>query len=177
MECRLPGKREEIKHNPETTDATETVCSWRTLVWRQAACSQNYLRGRIKTFCHLTYLSPTLHRKFPEFQSHYIVASSSSTSKSILGSLKQVWPSSLNAQFWILVPNPLVVFFFFCSRISLRFSHDLNAWNRLGSLKKGFLARADLIFGKSQKSHEPSRVSIVDVPSTGCHCHQGTSVC
>ena len=57
MECRFPDKREEIKHNPETTDATETVCSWRTLVWRQAACSQNYLRGRIKTFCHLTYLS------------------------------------------------------------------------------------------------------------------------
>ena len=113
MECRLPGEREEIKHNPETTEATETVCSWRTLVWRPAACSQNYLRGRIKTFCHLTYLSPTLHRKFPELQSHYIVASSSSTSKSILGSLKQVWPSSLNAQFWILVPNPLVVFFFF----------------------------------------------------------------
>ena len=111
MECRFPDKREEIKLNPETTDATETVCSWRTLVWRQAACSQNYLRGRIKTFCHLTYLSPTLHRKFPELQSHYIVASSSSTSKSIVGSLKQVWPSSLNAQFWILVPNPLVVFF------------------------------------------------------------------
>ena len=76
MECRLPSKREEIKHNPETTDATETVCSWRTLVWRQAACSRKYLRGRIKTFCHLTYLSPTLHCKFQELGSHSLKVAS-----------------------------------------------------------------------------------------------------
>ena len=195
MECRLPSKREEIKHNPETTDATETVCSWRTLVWRQAACGQKYLRGWMKTFCHLTYLSPTPHRKFQELK--VAVTFPQTSFPRLLYTSLRPYPPLLKAfsVFWsrygphlwmhsfskvldpCTQPPRCCCCFFFCSHISLRCSHDLNAWNRLGSLKKGFLARADLIFGKSQKSHEPSRMSIVDVPSTGCHCHQGTSVC
>ena len=82
------------------------------------------------------------------------------------------------ARSWILVPNPLVVvcFFFLLTYLFALFPRS-ERLEKARILKKGFLARADLIFGKSQKSHEPSRVSIVDVPSTGCHCHQGKSVC
>ena len=148
MECRFPDKREEIKHNPEPTDATETVCSWRTLVWRQAACGQKYLRGWIKTFCHLTYLSPTPHRKFQELQSHSLKLASLDfyIDRCVLilhfwkhcrfpeAGMALISECTALARSWILVPYPLVVFLF-CSHISLRCSHDLNAWNRLGSLK------------------------------------------
>ena len=168
MECRFPDKREEIKHNPETTDATETVCSWRTLVWRQAACGQKYLRGWIKTFCHLTYLSPTPHRKFQELK--VAVTFPQTSFPRLLYTSLRPYPPLLKAfsVFWsrygphlwmhsfskvldpCTQPPRCCCCFFFCSHISLRCSHDLNAWNRLGSLKKGFLARADLIFGASQ---------------------------
>ena len=76
----------------------------------------------------------------------YIIASSSSTSESILGTLKQVWPSSLNAQLYkVLDPR-----------------------KRLPS--KGWFD-----FWK-QPEIAPSQVSMVDVSSNGYHCHQGTSV-
>ena len=193
MECRFPSKREEIKHNPETTDATETVCSWRTLVWRQAACSRKYLRGRIKTFCHLTYLSPTLHCKFQELGSHSLKVASLDFYTSLhphpplLKAFSVLW-SRYGPHLWMhsfsKVLDPctqpprccLFVFFFLLTYLFALFPRS-ERLEQARILKKGFLARADLIFGKSQKSHEPSRVSIVDVPSTGCHCHQGTSVC
>ena len=154
MECRFPDKREEIKLNPETTDATETVCSWRTLVWRQAACGRKYLRGWIKTFCHLTYLSPTPHRKFQELK--VAVTFPQTSFPRLLYTSLRPYPPLLKAfsVFWsrygphlwmhsfskvldpCTQPPRCCLFVFFCSHISLRCSHDLNAWNRLGSLKK-----------------------------------------
>ena len=194
MECRFPDKREEIKHNPETTDATETVCSWRTLVWRQAACGQKYLRGWIKTFCHLTYLSPTPHRKFQELK--VAVTFPQTSFPRLLYTSLRPYPPLLKAfsVFWsrygphlwmhsfskvldpCTQPPRCCLFFFLLTYLFALFPRS-ERLEQARILKKGFLARADLIFGKSQKSREPSRVSIVDVPSTGCHCHQSTSVC
>ena len=63
--------------------------------------------GRIKKFCHSNYISnasPAILRNTVTFaqssfpQLLFIVASSSSTYESIHDTLKQVWPSSLNAQ-------------------------------------------------------------------------------
>ena len=43
-------------------------------------------------------------------------------------------------------------------------------------LEKGFPARADLILESARNRTEASRMSMVDVPSNGYHCHQGTSM-
>ena len=105
------------------------------------------LRGRIKNFCHLTYISqgsPAISRitvifpqsSFPRLL--YIVASSSSTSEStLISGMALISECTALARSWIL--------------------------------EKGFPAKADLIFGKSQKLHgaksgECVRCSIKRIP-------------
>ena len=125
------------------------VCSWRTLVWRHAACSRKYLRRRMKTFCHLTYISPTLHWKFQELQSYSLKLASLDFYTSLhphpplLKAFSVLW-SRYSPHLWmhsfskVLYPctQPPRCFVFFCSHISLRCLRDLDAWSRLGSLKK-----------------------------------------
>ena len=119
-------------------------------------CKPHIYEGGSKSFVSEP-ISPTFHLKFQEIQLHsikvasprllYIVASSSSTSESILSTLKQVWP-------YLWLPS---------------FSKVLDPWKRLP--RKGLT----WVLERARNSTEPRRVSMVDVPSNGCHCHKGTS--
>ena len=131
MECRFPDKREEIKHNPETTDATETVCSWRTLVWRQAACGQSIYEGGSKRSVTWPIYLPRLTGNFKNWksQSHSLKLASLDFFIHRCVLILHFWKHSrfseagmalisectALARSWILVPNPLVVvcLFFF----------------------------------------------------------------